>query len=284
MGMSSIPVDLSNPGQVLACVGFMEAADFLCGAVECRFDWETDEEQFILVAEKAENPLAEVLSFLAEAKAFAIAPYGWMLPKGDSANLKRSDTFPAKQLDVTSLPIILQDTKGRTVSLGHWSDGSGRDEFKLYAGNRSALKIATDMLSQYGEIWKKRREELLTDPLNILCGMGGSFNFDPRGAWTGIDIGYSINDLNKVRELKQKVMASPLLEILAAWGLEYARPAEISTRLYRYAVWERSLPPQLARAALSGNFNPIRQRHFRFPLDLSGKNKIVCNAIEENAP
>ncbi len=31
MAESSIPVDLFNPGQVFACLGFLEAADVLCG-------------------------------------------------------------------------------------------------------------------------------------------------------------------------------------------------------------------------------------------------------------
>lgn len=31
MGQAIIPVDLRNPGQVFACLGFLEAADVLCG-------------------------------------------------------------------------------------------------------------------------------------------------------------------------------------------------------------------------------------------------------------
>ena len=53
--------------------------------------------------------------------------------------------------------------------------------------------------------------------------MGGSFNFDPRGAWTAIDAGYSPN------EHKHAVEASPVVEFLAAWGLEHARPDEFDT-------------------------------------------------------
>ena len=35
---------------------------------------------------------------------------------------------------------------GRVVELGHWADGSSRESFKLYAGNRSADRIARAML------------------------------------------------------------------------------------------------------------------------------------------
>lgn len=31
MGKATIPVDLLNPGQVFACLGFLEAAETLCG-------------------------------------------------------------------------------------------------------------------------------------------------------------------------------------------------------------------------------------------------------------
>ena len=39
MGAASIPVDLFNPGQVFACLGFLEAADILLGDAEGGFDW-----------------------------------------------------------------------------------------------------------------------------------------------------------------------------------------------------------------------------------------------------
>ena len=290
MGMNSIPVELFNPGQVLACMGFLEAAEVLCGTAEGGFNWE-DEPRFILQVEAEINPFETVLEFLAEAKPAALAPPTWQPPKGDGGDLQSTETFPAKEPDTMSLPIILR--RGKTKLLvSHWSDGTDeRDEFKLYAGNRTALKIAKDMLKGtadkkgkiktpgIAQLWSEQRAELIADPLRTLCPMGGSFNFDPRGAWTALDAGYSLNDLGG--PLEQKVMASPVVEMLSAIGLEHTRPAEISMRLYRYATWGGLLPLQLARAALSGHFAPIRQRRFRFPLDLSGKNKVVCYSTEE---
>jgi CRISPR-associated protein Csx14 len=290
MGMNSIPVELFNPGQVLACMGFLEATDVLCGPAEGGFEWE-DEPRFVLQVEGETNPFETVLEFLAEAKPAALAPSGWRPPKGDSVGLQSTETFPAKEPDAMSLPIKL--CRGKTeLVVSHWSDGTDeRDEFKLYAGNRSALKIATDMLKGtadkkgkfktpgIAQLLNEQRADLIADPLRTLGTMGGSFNFDPRGAWTALDAGYSLNDLGG--PLEQKVMASPVVEMLSAIGLEHARPAEISLRLYRYAIWGRLLPLQLARAALSGNFAPVRQRRFRFPLDLSGKNKVVCYSTEE---
>lgn len=283
MSIHAIPVDLTNPGQVLACMGFLEASEMLLGSTEARFDWQTGDAQFLLQTEAANNPFVEVLAFVAEAKAIAVAPRGWLVPSKIS-DFTVSDTFPDADGDATSLPITLTDKQGRTAFLSHWADGAVDDTFKLYAGNRSAQKIANDMQREIATLWEKDRQTLSNDPLNRLCSMGGSFNFDPRGAWMGLDVGYSINDLKSVKELEQKVVASPVVELMAAWGLQNTRPKELALRQYRYGVWDEWLPPQLARPAVSGQFCLNRQRHYQFALDLSGKNKIVCYAIKENTP
>ena len=77
MAEHSIPVDLFNPGQVFACLGFLEAADVLCGEAEGGFDWRDEADtRFHLRAAGEDNPVETVLRFLAEAKVTAIAPYG----------------------------------------------------------------------------------------------------------------------------------------------------------------------------------------------------------------
>ena len=126
------------------------------------------------------------------------------------------------------------------------------------------------------QLWESRREETLRNPFDPVP-MGGSFNFDPRGAWTGIDAGYSPNEHN------HPVAASPIVEFLAAWGLENSRPDEFETRNVRYAAWGIPLSPTLARAALCGSLISIPLKRFRFELDLSGKNKVVTFAqLETN--
>ena len=32
-------------------------------------------------------------------------------------------------------------------------------------------------------LWAEQRDELIAKPFDVLTLMGGSFNFDPRGAW-----------------------------------------------------------------------------------------------------
>lgn len=73
MAEARIPVDLFNPGQVFACLGFMEAAEILLGQAEGGFDWsdETDV-RFVLRAAGEADPVREVLGFLAKAQVAAV--------------------------------------------------------------------------------------------------------------------------------------------------------------------------------------------------------------------
>ena len=323
MAKHSIPVDLLNPGQVFACLGFLEAADVLCGEAEGGFDWDNNSAiKFRLSTGGDENPFEAVLGFLAtEAEIRRVAPRGYVDPppkKKKSASSETNDeddtvsetetanppeqteTFMAQKADKRTLPIRFGGGNRPTIELYHWADGSSRDTFKLYSGDRSADKIARDMLNGVRKPTKKQKQEGQPGPLQTkgieqlfeedrngltsnpfrVTSMGGSFNFDPRGAWTAIDAGYSPNTQ------KHAVMASPVVEFLAAWGLQDARPlmSENKRREVRYAVWQEMLPPMLARAAFIGAIPGLTIKCFRFTLALSGKNKIVTFAKQENLP
>lgn len=304
MTEASIPVDLFNPGQVFACLGFLEAADVLLGDAQGGFDWSNEADaRFVVRAAGEENPFAVVLEFLAHAKVYPYAPIGYADPplKGkvsavggdgeaskESQNLSLSETFPARKGDRMQLPVRLQSTDWPSVELSHWADGSSRDAFKLYAGNRAAAGIACDMLrgkrkpsitNGVEALWQSKdgngkSATLVADPFRV-TPMGGSFNFDARGAWTALDAGYSPNDQGHA------VAASPVVEILAAWGLQHARPDRVDKRHFRYGAWSVVVPPILARPALAGLSVAVPARRFLFELALSGKNKVVTFAKEE---
>ncbi len=321
MGEASIPIDLFNPGQVFACMGFLEAADVLLGGVEAHFDWSKAQAAFVLRADGDQNPFEFVLEFLSKAEIVELKPIGYVeggAADGDGsgeddaapsepednedndesdADLGKAQAhvttpaFPSGEGDRNALPIQLV-ADGHRLTVSHWADGSSRDEFKLYSGNRSAKRIATQMLQGVrakpkknqviGDLknqglqplWQEQREKLLKAPFDVVTPMGGSFNFDPRGAWTAIDAGYSPNTQ------KDGVAASPIVEMLAALGLEHARPKQYQMRKVRYAVWGHPLPPILARAALAGADFNVLLRQFEFELDLSGKNKVTTFAQE----
>ena len=75
MAAASIPVDLANPGQVFACVGFLELADLMLGHAKGGFEWEgSDAVQFHLTACGNDDPIARALGFLEEATIRSLAP------------------------------------------------------------------------------------------------------------------------------------------------------------------------------------------------------------------
>ncbi len=314
--MTAIPVDLKSPGQVLACMGFLEAAEVLLGGVEAHFDWSQPQAQFVLSASGEKNPFEVVLEFLSKAKAIELTPIGYVEggaadrdDDGDEEDTAPSESeedddsdgddatgmpgrittpaFPSSEGDRNALPIQLVDGRHR-LTVSHWADGSSRDQFKLYSGNRSARLIASNMLEALRSLWKSKQTNLLAALLDEVMPIKGKFNFDPRAGWVAIDAGYS------PKEQGHGVDASPVVEILAAIGLEHTRPPVIVTAdplvrktLYgkgTYAVWGHPLPPMLARAALAGAIPYVSRRAFRFDLRASGKNKVTTFAQEETQP
>lgn len=308
MREASIPVDLYNPGEVLACLGMMEVAETIRGNAVGWFE-ATDGRaaRFRMQAAGSGNPIAAVLEFLSTAEAKAVSPTGWA-PKKEAKNekarqkqdeeLRRQErwaTFPGKWPDGDrELPVALIGRDMTRLVLSHWTPGPTWEPFKLYAGNRSALSITLNLLrgrrkSPKGnqaqvdmtrkgvlQLWDERRDELTERPFDAVTPIGGSFNLDARSAWTALDAGYSPNNQ------KHGVEASPVVEMLAACGLQNSRPDRDGKdqRRYRYTAWNVALPVELGRPAFSGRL-PVPGRRFTFRLQASGSNSTVNFAEEE---
>ncbi len=300
MAKASIPVDLFNPGQVFACMGFLETANVLLGNALGGFEWSNGgEPRFEIHADGVDHPFGVVLDFLTKGQLQRLAPKGYIEPsasvgakkqKKNAKKLRKEEqvdgnssdcpaleieTFPAPGADRLALPLRLEHG-GLRFDITHWCDGSSRNPFKLFAGQQRSNVIAQQMINAIHTLLRKHRDKLLNDPFGLVVPLGGSsFKFDPRKSWTGIDAGYSPD------EQSHEVKASPIVEMLAAIGLEHARPDEFEKRQVRYGVWKSCLPLILARPALAGVGIGVPMRIFRFTLDLAGKNKIVTFAQEE---
>jgi len=318
MSLASIPVDIFNPGQVFACLGFMEAAEVLLGDVECGFDWsDRSKPLFQLRANGERNPFEVVLEFLANADIRAIAPKGIKVDTKKEAGdedddfggdeVKSGGTNEEEDADQNPSEIIESEIvaslenklsglairiigESQSLSVSHWADGSKRETFKLYAGNRSGMSIAKAMqagkskTSKDGKVtydtvglrllWQSDRSGLTRNPFNGNA-VAGNFGFDARATWTAIDAGYSPDTH------ANRVFGSSVVELLCAIGLENARPDEFETRRVRFSIWCLPLPPLLARAAVVGALNSIEQRTFQFELALAGKVKKITHAKEE---
>lgn len=270
MAEASIPVDLLNPGQVFACLGLLEAADVLLGQAEGYFDWSTPGQTRFRLSAAGGDPVAVALGFLAEARVSEVQPVDVFPAPKPVAGKKKG----GGEKELLALPVLLSAAGASDVSVSHWADGSSREPFKLYSGNRSAATIAMGLLRAVSARWRAGTAGLEADPF-VLAPVAGTFNFDARRSWTAIDAGYSPNDQ------KHWVMGSAAVDLLAAWGLENARPAKQVERTFLYWAWGARLPPPLARAAMGGNASVAPLRRFLFGLSASGKNKVVGFAVEE---
>ena len=274
MGQASIPVDLRNPGQVFASVGFLEMAHLLDGAAESRFDWSDRwAERYFLRTSGEGNPFETVLRALTMSEVHELHPR------------EEGDVFPTRSPDTLLSPVRLQDVAHRWhVTLCHWSDASGPKAIKNFSGTRSAASILHAMLEGTADkrglktLWAEKKDKLIASPFHVLTGMGGSFGFDPRGAWTALGAGYSLND-----HATHRVASSPVVEFLAAVGIEHARPF-LEDRRVAYAAWGEWLPPLLARPVLGGGHVGVPIKKFHLKLAISGKNKVFTFAQEDGSP
>lgn len=269
MAESTIPVDLFNPGQVFACLGFMELAELLLGDVEAAFDWgDPKRVQFKLSVAGNKNPVETVLDFLTMAAVTPIRPTQvdgpWPLEAIESeefpaplSELLRSDK---KGYTSSALPIRLE-SEGNTFTISNWLEGDGRKSLKLFAGQQVASKLMKNALdgdpSRPGTVGISQLSPPPDAP--FLCGpVGGRFGYDARGAWEAIQIGSSLDEQGAT------LLVSPVVEALAAIGLEYTRPIFLSTYEILYAAWRCTLPTSLARVAFTQADNLMSRNHFRF--------------------
>ncbi|WP_417847148.1 type I-U CRISPR-associated protein Cas8c [Thalassoglobus sp.] len=294
MSEASIPVDLLNPGQVFACLGFLEAAEILLGNAEGGFDW-TDESdvRFRLRADGEENPFEVALRFLAQVKVCSCSPKycelttdKWNVP---TTLLPEEAPFPYPiQESPATLPVILFDDKtGAKIVLDYWGDGrsiTSRDNVKFWAGSGGypGAALARDGL----DLVRNRIDDAVSNPLNLSAEQSSSFRLDWRRDYIPLDIGFSINKHAPTRFM---TVGYPLVEILAAIGLTHARPEFISKLKYRYGVLEVTTEsnlfrPIFLRASLGAPALAFSQRVFRMDLGWPGKEgqaRCITNVYEE---
>ncbi len=305
MAKASIPVDLFNPGQVFACLGFLEAADVLLGDAEGGFDWSSEADvRFLLRTAGDENPVAVVLAFLATARVLSQAPKGsrnstirWQVPTevlGDNMPFP----FPDPPSPAT-LPAILERPAASVsgtarLCIEHWGEpeATGRDPVKFWGGSAGypGAALARDALS----LVRDQCLAAVSDPFNLRAEQSSSFRFDWRRDYIPIDAGFSLNSHSG----RIAAVGFPLVEMFAALGLSNARPTKLDHLQYRYGVIGTSraamggltghsfFAPNLLRAALGGSVLPFPRRSFRMRLGWPGKEgqaRAITTVTEEAA-
>lgn len=151
----------------------------------------------------------------------------------------------------------------------------------MASGNGAAkAKSAIALLSVLDELNLAR---VALDPFSFSAPMTSSFRFDWRRDYVPLDAGFSPNQ----HKSRLSMVGFPLVELLAAVGLQNARPARIDSRsklAYRYFVSNTCLPPCLARAMLGTAVSGFPARAFRMDLGWPGKEnqaRCIINAEEE---
>jgi CRISPR-associated protein Csx14 len=281
MAQARIPVDLLNPGQVFACLGFLEAADILLGDAQGSFDWHDPlHVEFVMSANGRRNPFEEILEFLSRATVCSIASGGsqnstekWNIPtfrQNEDASFPYPDpTSPA------TLPALLRDDRGRQIMISHWGDATDRDNAKFWAGagGYPGAALTRDALNLIREL----PATAARNPFSVSAQQSSSFRFDWRRDYVSMSIGFSPNEHEMMT-----MLGYPLVEILAAVGVENARPARVRKLEYRYGVIGACadsglLSPIFIRAALGCASLPFPQRTFRMRLDWAGQeNQARC--------
>ena len=235
MAVAMVPVDLTNPGQVFACLGLAEAADILLGAAEGGFDWrDSDDVKFQLAAAGNEDPVVRVLRFLDEATVASLAPRGSSNDTGKwdiETVVDDSSAFPFPDPESPAkLPARLADGDGRVIVIDHWGDATQRrDNVKFWAGagGYPGAGLARDAL----DLARGRVAEQAGDPFALDALQSGSFRLDWRRDYVPIDAGFSPNVHGDV-----VMRGYPVVELLAAIGLTHARPVRHTKLSYSYGV------------------------------------------------
>jgi CRISPR-associated protein Csx14 len=287
MAEHAIPVDLFNPGQVFACLGFLEAADALLGEAEGGFDWSDEADvRFVLRVDGEGNPFEAVLRFLAEARLSSVAPAGsrlatdkWNVP---TEILSATEPFPFPiPPSPATLPVRLA-TNDATLVIDHWGDATDRDNVKFWAGSGGypGAALARDAL----DLVRSRMNDAVNDPFALSTPQSSSFRFDWRRDYIPMDVGFSPNEHGSLT-----MVGYPLVEILAAVGLTDARPKRVSKLEYCYSTIAPAdgsglIQPILLRSALGCTALPFPQRFFRMRLGWPGQEgqaRCINDVVEE---
>lgn len=284
MAESKIPVDLFNPGQVFACLGFMELADMLLGDAEAGFNWSNPKQaRFCLMANGDEDPVKAAIGFAAEADLESVSPSfnelnmeKWNV---HTRELGRNEAFPFPlPTSPATLPIELSKD-GKVLQVNHWGDGTVRDNVKFWAGagGYPGAALWRDAL----DLVKDRAIAAYEDPFALSAPQSSSFRFDWRRDYIPLDAGFSPNE-----HAEMEMVGYPLVELFAAVGLNHARPQRPDRRnklLYRYSVIGSDarnvglLPLPFLRTALGAHAMPFPQRFFRMNLGWPGQeNQARC--------
>ncbi|MET0659801.1 MAG: type I-U CRISPR-associated protein Cas8c [Steroidobacteraceae bacterium] len=271
--VSSVRIDLRNPGQFFACCGLLELADRIAPGTQGLFEGKS----FSLVSTGT--------TATAGVKEITEALLGCTLSNTMTAEqVRRFDELSmgkngGQERTVASLdekkhleklrreePLLLHEPF--RLRLDWFQDSNaGGSRFKTWAGQQSVLDIALSM-KQAMELtdWRTGAPEEWMSKSVGGCGLPFNFDSDLGGQGSALDIGFSLDPLAASAATRIDTNARPFLELLAFIGLQRFRPRLMRENRYLYCTWNHPLPPELAAVAACGMLPSAVAAAFEFRL------------------
>ena len=266
-----INVDVTNPGQFLACCGLLELADRLWPGAEGWFEvanrvfclhtplvGATDEDSRKLLASLTTCDVTNTMTGSQVRRRCELAS----LSKKELQEQQLEDEKKALARLWREEPIVFHSPFDLQVN---WflDDYSGGSRFKTWAGQQSVLDITRAMkesIAGGGDWGNTDCAYWLGKSLN---NNSVPFNFDsnlgPQSS--SLDVGYSLD------ALKVSTRTRPLIELGAFIGLQRFRPLQVDgENLYRYRTWQQPLDVRTASIAACTLLSLIDAVDFEFRL------------------
>lgn len=245
-----VRVDPCNPGQFYSCCGIVELCE-LAGA--------TTLSHFLVnpklprLAEFVVGSDIEIsLSSLVDAiKAASFT----MLERPGAENPPDKDSVAPARAELL----------GESIQLDWWLDDfqSKATQLKCWAGQVTTRKLFTELPRLLPSTAASFDSDAFTST---------RFGIDPRSAWVALNLGYSPN------EQGEESKSYPVVELLAAFGLQGFRPSGDRNRGFEYCLWHEPLPMIVARCGCAEAWDGLKASQYRFKLGERGSYKFFCFA------
>jgi len=229
----TVEVDLTNPGQFLACCGLLELASRLDPEALGWFD----ENRFHVALAGPELWDALLRSTCIAFKDGSDASGGGGDPEAKSPPVAFGDPFH--------------------LVLDWWTDDAAtRAGFKTWSGGQTVIGFIDGMRRHIAGHINEPRGLFAVMPLR----KPKPFYFDSRiSRLTSLDLGFSAEGFTTA--------FSPAVELLALIGMQRFRPRTVIEREhYTFATWNTLLPVCIAAAVAAGVIPTLIDRSYQFPL------------------
>lgn len=216
-----VDVDVTNPGQVLACLGLLEIMERLAPDTVGGFE---EERRFRFEGQASVRDALEAI-------------------RGSTVGYESVPTRAKSSIDEKARPVELKGEWG-SLTLDPWLSPDHRDVatgFKLWAGQVTTRDLLEGLRRRLPQPAHGAERSLLS-----LGTRGTPTGLDPRSAVSKSDVGYSYNDQGL------KPMIYPAVDLFGFIGAHGAKPRRTGGSTYSYALWEKPLPAQVARAVMGG--------------------------------